>query len=168
MRCATILSCGGLVLFSLIINSGCGSRSTEPRITDYSDSGCLPGSGEDKEQTLADLLGAPEDYPGCHDDQIEVTIQDRAVKLVHRNATYNCCPDDIAVTLSVEGTVVRVTEEEDLTTGGCFCLCCRDLEALIVSLIPGEYTLQYCWQDHETGEEECHTEDIVIPAFSRP
>lgn len=164
---ASNLSYGGLIVLSLVISSGCG-RSIEPRITEYSDSGCLPGTGEDWEQTLADLLEAPEDYPGCQDDQIEVTVQERGLKLTHRNATYNCCPDDIAVTLSLEGAVVRVTEEEDLTSGGCFCLCCYDVEASVVGLYPGEYALEYCWEDHEIDGEECYTEDIVIQAPSRP
>ena len=35
--------------------------------------------------------------------------------LVHGNATYNCCPDDIVLSLTVEGNTLRLTEEEVLT-----------------------------------------------------
>ena len=156
------LLCTSFVLFGLVICSGCG-REAAARIAAYSDSGCLSGTGDDRGQTLDDLLEAPEDYPGCSEDQIELIVESRALKVLHRNATYNCCPDDIAITLSVEGTVVRLTEEEDLTTGGCFCLCCYDVEATAVGLAPGDHTVLFCWEDHETGGEECHTEDIVIP-----
>jgi hypothetical protein len=166
MKRVLTLSCVSFVLPALFICSGCGwepGEGTGPRIAAYSDSGCLPGTGDDRNQTFSDLLDVPEDYPGCGEDQLEFAVEGTTLNVVHRNATYNCCPDDIAITLSVEGAVVDITEEEDLTTGGCFCLCCYNVEATAVDLAPGAYTAQFCWDDYETGGEECHTEDIVIP-----
>ena len=166
MNRVSVFSCTGFVLLVLVVCSGCnwepGGRSG-PLIAAYSDSGCLPGTGEDEYETLADLLEAPEDYPGCGEDQIEFTVDGTTLDLVHRNATYNCCLDDIAITLSVDGTVLSFTEEENLTTGGCLCLCCYDVEATAVDLAPGEYTVRFCWEDHEADGEQCHAESITVP-----
>ena len=68
------LSCTSFVLFGLVICSACG-REAAARIAAYSDSGCLPGTGDDWDQTLDDLLEAPEDYPGCSEDQIELIVE---------------------------------------------------------------------------------------------
>jgi len=78
------------------------------------------------------------------------------------NATYNCCPDDIAVSLSVDGDVLRITENEVLTTP-CYCLCCYNVGSTIVGLSPGVYAIEYCWDDYETGGKECYTEEIILP-----
>lgn len=125
-----------------------GPGPSGPRIGGYSNSGCLPGTRED--------------FAPCGDDEIELTVEGNTLYTVHRNATYNCCPDDIVVTLSVEGSVLALTEEEILTNP-CYCICCYDVESTVVDLSPGEYTVAYCWYDYDTYQEECHVEDIVIP-----
>ena len=121
------------------------------RMESYSDSGCLPESKLRSRQ-----------YPYCGDDAFELTVSPGALHLVHRNATYNCCPDDIVVSLSVEGHVLRLGELEMLTDP-CRCLCCYDVEATIVDLLPGVYTVAFCWHDYEFGAEQCHLEDILVP-----
>jgi hypothetical protein len=118
-----------------------------PAIGEYSNSGCLGRS-----------RGG---YPWCGEDQIELTVEGGTLDVIHRNATYNCCPDDIVISLTVEGTWLRLTEEEILTMP-CDCMCCYDVEATIVNLAPGEYTVEFCWFDYETGGEQCYTEDIVV------
>jgi len=37
------------------------------------------------------------------------------------NVEYNCCPDDIVVSLTIEGNVIRLDEEEILTIP-CYCI----------------------------------------------
>ena len=37
------------------------------------------------------------------------------------------------------------------------------IEATIVDLAPGEYTVEFCWYDYLTDAVECYTENIVIP-----
>jgi len=54
-----------------------------------------------------------------------------------------------------------VTEEE--IGGVCNCLCCYDVKSTITGLTSGMYVLEYCWYDYETGEKECHTEEIILP-----
>ncbi len=127
-------------------------NSSSPRIGKYSASGCLPGTDD------LPLDG----YSLCGEDQIELTVGPGTLHVLHRNATYNCCVDDIAISLSVEGAVLRLTEEE-IVPDPCWCLCCYDVEAAVVDLSPGAYTVEFCWQDWETRGEQCHIEDIVIP-----
>ncbi|UCC31414.1 MAG: hypothetical protein JSU86_03885, partial [Phycisphaerales bacterium] len=81
--------------------------------------------------------------------------------VLHNNATYNCCPDDIVVSLSVEGSVITLTEEEVLTDP-CFCVCCYNVEATVVDLAPGSYIVEYCWYDYDLGDR-CDRQGIVIP-----
>jgi len=120
-----------------------------PRIGSYGNGGCI------------ELPGGDPWWP-CGEDEIVLTVEGDSLHVLHRNATYNCCPDDIVISLLVEGTLLMFTEEEILTTP-CDCDCCYDVEATVVDLAPGEYTVEFCWQDYETGGERCYVENIVIP-----
>ena len=124
----------------------------QPRIEGYSHSECSPGGGH----------SAAGGYPGCGEDQILLTAEPRRLHVLHRNAAYNCCPDDIVISLSVEGMTLRLREQEVLTTA-CHCLCCYEVEATVDALAPGVYTVEFCWYDYDTDREECYIEDIQIP-----
>lgn len=127
--------------------------AVSPHIAAYSNSGCLPG---------ADGSPLRDFYPCPGDDEIELTVQANTLHVVHRNATYNCCPDDIVISLLVQGNLLRLTEEEILTIP-CFCLCCYEVEATVVGLASGTYTVEFCWDDYETGGQVCIVQDVVIP-----
>ncbi len=60
----------------------------------------------------------------------------------HINAGFNCCPDELAAIISIEGNVITIEEVEYLYTGGCYCLCLFDLGYEITGLSPGEYTVK--------------------------
>jgi hypothetical protein len=123
----------------------------EPQVGSYSDSGCLTAPNDRG-------IACGEDQ----EDQVEFTPGPSSLYVLHRNAVYNCCPDDIVITLTVEGSVLRLREEEVLTMP-CWCLCCYDVEATLIDLAPGAYTAELCWYDYDTGGEECYLEDIEIP-----
>ena len=129
-----------------------GQCVTEPRLEAYSNSGCL---SQGKVETPGDQ------YPWCGGDEVEIRVEGQTIHLNHMNATYNCCPDDIAVTLEVEGNVLKLTEREILTTP-CHCLCCYNVKSTIVDLSPGSYVIEYCWYDYEEWETVCHTEEGEI------
>ncbi len=118
------------------------------------------------DQTIGECYtGEPpksDDYPWCGDDAFEFTPGTGTLHTAHLHATYNCCPDDIPVSARLEGSILRLREEEILTMP-CPCLCCYDIEATVLNLEPGMYTVEYCWADYETGQEECYVEDVVIP-----
>jgi len=123
----------------------------QPYIKEYSDSGCLENSSVDAEE-----------YPGYGEEEIVAESKGNSIHVIHLNATYNCCPDEIEVTLSVEGNNLKLIEQEILTTP-CDCLCCYDVGAEIAGLIPGEYTVEVCWNDWETQGELCKTIMVEIP-----
>ena len=124
----------------------------QPRIGDYSNSGCLPARRD---------ASRDDPYPCPGDDQIQLTVEGNTLHVLHTNATYNCCPDDILISLTVEGSLLRLTEEE--LDQQCYCICCYDVEATVVELPPGEYTVEFCWYDYQTDGQRCYVEDIVIP-----
>ena len=157
---------GGSVLFGLACCCGCGvtpSPRDGPRITDYSNSGCLPGTSVGDDQAPGTLQQDGVGLAGCGEDEFVFAVEGTTLQIAHQSATYNCCPDDIAITVSVDGATLRFTEEQDLTSGGCFCTCCYDVEATVEDLASGEYSVEFCWQDYETDFQRCHTEDILVP-----
>ncbi len=123
-----------------------------PSIEEYSYSACLPPppGGEGAQGPYCDNA-----------DEIVAVVDGDSIHVTHSNATYNCCPDDIQVLLSVDGNVLWLTET-DILTVPCTCLCCFNVESTVVGLSPGSYTIQYCWDDFETGSE-CYTENIIVP-----
>ena len=120
-----------------------------PRVANCTNSGCLDDPNDPW-------------LPPCGDDEIDLVVADGTLNVLHRNATYNCCRDDIAISLSVEGDLLRLTEEEILTDP-CYCICCYEVEATIVSIDPGTYTVLFCWYDYELDQQECSEQIIEIP-----
>lgn len=121
-----------------------------PRVADYWHSDCLE-TGYD-----------PDWWPCEDDDEIILTVEGNTLHVLHTNATYNCCPDDIVISLEVEGDLLRLTEEEILTEP-CWCICCYEVGASVVDLAPDTYLVVFCWFEYQTGEERCYEEEIVIP-----
>ena len=117
-----------------------------PCLADYSNTGCLEEP--------------PPGYP-CGDDQIHLTVEGSTLHVLHTNATYNCCPYDIVISLSVEGSLLRLTEQE-IAPDPCYCICCYDVEATVLDLAPREYTVEFCWYDYEADQERCHVQTVVI------
>ena len=63
------------------------------------------------------------------------------LSLKHQNAGFNCCPDEITAQITIDGNVIRIVEDEDMTSGGCYCLCLFDVNYEIEHLAPGEYQI---------------------------
>ncbi|MBU0616096.1 MAG: hypothetical protein KKI02_00095, partial [Planctomycetes bacterium] len=120
-----------------------------PRVADYSRSGCLDDPNDPW-------------FPPCGGDEIELVVEGNALHVLHRNATYNCCPDDIVISLTVEDDLIMLMEEE-IVPDPCYCICCYNVEATVVDLVPGTYTVEFCWFDYETYQLTCCWEDIVVP-----
>ena len=118
-----------------------------PRIEGHSNSGCLSGGPREE----------------CGEDQIEFSAEPGLLHVLHQNALYNCCPDDIVISVTPNGNVLRLTEEE-LLTNPCYCVCCYDVEATVVDIGPGTYTVEFCWFDYDTDGQRCYEEQIVIPS----
>jgi len=117
-----------------------------PYIRTYSDSGCLSGEPDGL----------------CDPDEFILEVDGHTLNTFHMSAEYNCCPDEIAVSLEVQGNVLIFTEDEILTNP-CYCICCYDVEASAVNLPSGRYEVVYCWFEYDTNQVECHEEEITIP-----
>jgi hypothetical protein len=120
-----------------------------PRIGGWSHEPCTPGGG-----------GPPDEW--CDPDIVEIVVQGSSLQITHENGAYNCCLDDIVVNLVIEGNVITLTEQEVLTIP-CPCICCYTVHASVVDLVPGTYTVFYCWDDPDTGGQECHEEVVSVP-----
>jgi len=134
-----------LLILLFLYTAGC-----QPYIQEYSNSGCLDDSPVDGEE-----------YPFCGEDEIIAEVEGYSIHITHKNATYNCCPDDIEVTLTTNGYNLKLVEKEILTMP-CDCLCCYNVETDISGLIPGEYTVEFCWDDYETQGELCKTITVIV------
>jgi hypothetical protein len=99
--------------------------------------------------------------PCQEDDQFSLVVAGDRLSIAHYHATYNCCPDDIAVTLDVDGCLLMLAEAEILVNP-CFCVCCYQVDSVVEGLAPGTYTVEYRWYDYETGQEQCHVDVVVV------
>jgi len=98
----------------------------------------------------------------CPEDVVTFWVTDGVLHMQHENAEYNCCADDIEISLLVAGVVVHLEEQEILLQVPCPCLCCYEPTATVVGLPPGTYTVELCWLDADSGWT-CHVETIVVP-----
>jgi hypothetical protein len=124
-----------------------------PRVGECVSSGCLDDPNDPW-------------WPPCGDDEIELSVAGDVLYVVHRNATYNCCRDEIVITASLEGNLLTLTEEE-IVPNPCYCLCCYNVAATVIDLAPGTYTVEFCWYDYDTNQIECYVDEIVIPGDGR-
>jgi len=129
--------------------------SEQPYIKEYSNSGCLSNYNVDSSEYS-------EEYPYCEDEGIKAKVEGDSIFLTHSNATYNCCPDDIKVTLFVKGNRLILREKEILTTP-CECLCCYNIETQIAGVKPDTYILIVCWEDYEKYRKVCDRVKVVVP-----
>ena len=130
----------------------CVGEMCEPYINAYSNSGCLGSK----------IINVEQD-PKCGEDEIIAESEGKSIYVTHKNATYDCCPEDIKVALSVEENHLKLTEE--LIPGELLCdcrLCCYNIETEIAGLLPGKYTIEVCWYDRETHRELCRKTTKVV------
>jgi len=100
-------------------------------------------------------------------DQFSMVITDSSLIVHHDAARYNCCIDGIEEQVALlDGNRIEIREIEHLTDyGGCACLCCYDVSAEIVGLLPGVHSLRFLWQDYDQGWPgwQVRTMEVVIP-----
>ena len=119
-----------------------------PYLVGYANSGCLIGA-------------AGPDEPCTEDDTFAFVVEGDRLAVTHFDATYNCCPEDIEVSLAVDEWLLILTEEE-IPGMPCDCNCCYEVESAVEGLDPGTYTVEYWWFDYETGQQRCYTDVVVV------
>ena len=133
------------VLDLMAVLSGWGPCHDGPYLVEYYNTGCL--------QYPPDMM--------CEEDGFEFKVDDQMLFVKHTDALYNCCLDDVVVSLEVEDRLLIFTEEEILTMP-CWCVCCYETWSVVKGLESGEYTIEYWWDNYWTGME-CHTTEILVP-----
>jgi hypothetical protein len=87
-------------------------------------------------------------------DCIEYQYDGQSVLSIHHiNAGFNCCPDELAAIINIEGNIITIEEVEYLDNGGCYCLCLFDLDYQITGLPLGEYTISVIEPYRDPGDE---------------
>lgn len=122
------------------------AAASDAYIRDYRNSGCKADTGRGAEEQVEEFTA---DY------------RDRLLYLVHRNASYNCCLEEIAVTMNTADGIIWVFEEEKLDGNGCRCMCPYDITATIAGLSPGVYTVRF--YNRKTGRFLGEIPVVVVP-----
>ncbi len=102
--------------------------SEEARILSTEDSGCLDTSRLDTEPVSS--------FEAAYDSETG------NVEVIHRNAMFNCCLDEIAVEMTLDGNTIKLKEAE-VAPNPCFCTCPYDVTTTIGSLEDGLYTVEF-------------------------
>ncbi len=124
-----------IFLFLLLGGMGCEKEFSNEniQIKDFSYFGC-------KEKTANNVNGFAAVKGFKSDEYIEYRADaDGYLHIKHVNAVFNCCPDTITATSSIDGKKISIVESE--TNPICDCICNYDLEYKLGPLSNGKYTL---------------------------
>ncbi|MGA1823638.1 MAG: BsuPI-related putative proteinase inhibitor [bacterium] len=87
---------------------------------------------------------------------------DTILSLYHNDVIYNCCSEDIVMTINSIDNVIDVYEDVLLQgAAGCDCLCAYDLTLSIADVSFGSYEIRFF--NKNTGELYGAISDVVIP-----
>jgi hypothetical protein len=90
---------------------------------------------------------------GVSNNYLELIPSRGSLRIIHHGGYYNCCADDIAVWFSASGRELLLSEYEILGRYPCTCRCYYDVQAVVVGLRQGTYTVKM----------QGHTQDVEIP-----
>jgi hypothetical protein len=72
--------------------------------------------------------------------EVEIIIEDLLIKVIHRNALLNCCPESIVVKFTQEDSILKL-DEEDINPQ-CDCSCFHEIKSVIRVQEHGTYILE--------------------------
>lgn len=103
----------------------------------------------------------------CYDngDYIYAVVEQGTITIHHDAAFYNCGPDSIAYTWTQEGNAFYVIETE--YNPSAFCFCCYDLTTSMEEVAPGQYVIDFFWEDYETGPQH-RILQVFVPDEGQP
>ena len=124
-----------LIIFCLIFMQSCKTAEIlDPEGTLVSYEGC-------KNTGVASFSSESLNSADSGQECIEYSYSGNVLRLKHINASFNCCLEKIAGSVSFEGNVIRIESEGILDNGGCHCLCLYDVVYEIYDLTPGTYII---------------------------
>ncbi|MEW5802862.1 MAG: hypothetical protein AB1847_12250, partial [bacterium] len=123
-----------------------------PSIVRYENSGCK------NELKIDDRAFEEEKFSASYENGI--------LYLFHENAIYNCCIEEITVTMEMVNNTINIYEDEKLEGSGCKCLCPYDISTQIACLQPGTYVVQFF--NKQTGNLLGTIRNVIIPGTVCP
>jgi beta propeller repeat protein len=100
------------------------------------------------------------------EEKFSYSYHDNLLYLLHENAIYNCCIEEITVTMEMAGNTITIYEDEKLEGSGCKCSCSYDITTKIGCLEPGTYTVKFF--NKQTGKLLGVIEKVIIPKIVCP
>ena len=100
------------------------------------------------------------------EEKFSYSYHDNLLYLLHENAIYNCCIEEISVTMEMAGNTINIYEDEKLEGSGCRCSCPYDITTKIGCLEPGTYTIKFF--NKQTGKLLGVIEKVIIPEIVCP
>lgn len=144
-----------VLVFSIpcLLTTGCSDETKPDEPT-----GSLISASDCKFMKDGDKIPPP-NYSDCiaYDYALDGTLT-----LWHTNTALNCCPDYEA-TVTVDGSIITITEHE--IEGACNCLCLYDLSYEILMLPIGDYRLVV---EQEYLNDESIRHDMDLPLYDTP
>ena len=98
------------------------------------------------------------------DEHCMVMVNGYNVHITHYDAVYNCCIDDVVISVVVENGIIRIVEKE-VYTDPCYCYCYFETYADLYNVPAGDYTVEVwsCWM---TGDESLRCAELIsVPSW---
>jgi hypothetical protein len=116
-----------------------------------------------KNEKLADIATDIPDTQSCINYSFDVTAG--KLYIAHINAGFNCCPESLYCTISIENDTLIIEEHEEM--GLCNCDCLFDLEIEINEIGAGKYPVKIIEPYSYDQEKLDFTIDLAVdPAGS--
>ncbi len=96
------------------------------------------GAAPELQHNNSDCLGSG--FRDSTDETLTANWETDHIAVLHHNAEYNCCIDEIAVAMAIDGFTITLTETEMLQAP-CDCVCLYDVNSSIYDLPSGDYTI---------------------------
>ena len=78
---------------------------------------------------------------------VEIIVRGLYITVIHKNAIFNCCLDEIMVEFEQEHRVLKLFESE-VVTMPCWCICPFEVKSIIQVSFPGRYIIEIWSYDH--------------------
>lgn len=118
-----------IIFFIISCEGGVEVIKNEPELLDYNYSGCINSFSTFSPETAI----------------VDIRISGLRLKVIHKNAMLNCCPDTLLLTLISHNDTIILYEDDCINNRGdmgCDCMCEYIMEAEIKVPKYGKYILE--------------------------
>ncbi len=73
---------------------------------------------------------------------LDFKINNNIIKIIHRNAQFNCCIKQIKVSSIINKNNINIFEKEILEDSGCKCKCSYNVSSFFSNITKGDYNIK--------------------------